>query len=62
MTFADSGVFSTTMRDEVVSPYFFFYYFGDIARLRWGAGGVHPFVSRPSKTRIYYAGRRYPVS
>lgn len=53
----------TVYVDNIVeSDYWFAYWEGNIAKAKWNPenGGIQ--VTRPSKTRVYYAGRRDPVS
>lgn len=62
VSFADSGVYSTvSVAARIDSPWFFFYWGDNIAKARWDPQGEKT-LARPSKKRVYYAGRKYPVS
>lgn len=62
VSFADSGVYSTvSVASRIDSPFFFFYWGDGIAKARWEPQGEKT-LARPAKKRVYYAGRKYPVS
>ena len=62
VSFAASGVFATNRIDEYfLSVKAFFYWNGRLAYLDYNPEG-DVTLDRPSKTRVYFAGRQFPVS
>lgn len=62
ISFAESGAYSATAFDaRIQTPYFFVYSGGIVAKAKANPSGAIS-VSRPSKRRVHYAGRRWPVS
>ena len=62
-TKASSQAVKTVYVDNIIESDYWFAYWGEnIAKAKWNPenGGIQ--VTRPSKTRVYYAGRRDPVS
>lgn len=62
-TKASSQAVKTVYVDNIIESDYWFAYWGEnIASAKWNPenGGIQ--VTRPSKTRVYYAGRRDPVS
>ena len=62
-TKASSQAVKTVYVDNIIESDYWFAYWGDnVAKAKWNPdnGGIQ--VTRPSKTRVYYAGRRDPVS
>lgn len=62
-TKASSQAVKTVYVDNIIESDYWFAYWGDnIAKAKWNPdnGGIQ--ITRPSKTRVYYAGRRDPVS
>lgn len=62
-TKASSQAVKTVYVDNIIESDYWFAYWGDnVAKAKWNPdnGGVQ--VSRPQKTRVYYAGRKDPVS
>ena len=62
-TKASSQAVKTIYVDNIIESDFWFAYWGDnVAKAKWNPdnGGIQ--VTRPQKTRVYYAGRRDPVS
>lgn len=61
-TYADSGAAnSVTFANRLVTPWFFFLFGDDLARARWNPSGDVK-LKRPAKRRVFYAGRKDPVS
>lgn len=62
VAYAESGAYSRIECEcTVVTPWFFLYFEDDMARARWDPEGAIS-LARPSKQRVWYAGRRHPVS
>lgn len=62
-TKASSQAVKTVYVDNIIESDYWFAYWGDnIASAKWNPenGGIQ--ITRPSKTRVYYAGRKDPVS
>lgn len=62
-TKASSQAVKTVYVDNIIESNYWFAYWGDnVAKAKWNPenGGIQ--VTRPQKTRVYYAGRRDPVS
>lgn len=62
-TKAASGAVNTVYVDNIIKSDYWYVYWGDnAAKAKWNPenGGIQ--ITRPSKTRVYYAGRRDPVS
>lgn len=62
-TKASSQAVKTIYVDNIIETDYWFAYWGEnVAKAKWNPdnGGIQ--VTRPSKTRVYYAGRRDPVS
>lgn len=62
-TKASSGAVTTVYVDNLIeTPYWFAYWGENVAKAEWNPdnGGIQ--ISRPQKTRVYYAGRKDPVS
>lgn len=62
-TKASSQAVKTVYVDNIFESDYWFAYWGEnVAKAKWNPdnGGIQ--VTRPSKTRVYYAGRRDPVS
>ena len=62
-TKASSQAVKTVYVDNIIETDYWFAYWGEnIAKAKWNPdnGGIQ--VTRPQKTRVYYAGRRDPVS
>lgn len=62
-TKASSQAVKTVYVDNIIESDYWFAYWGEnVASAKWNPdnGGIQ--ITRPSKTRVYYAGRRDPVS
>lgn len=62
-TKASSQAVKTVYVDNIIETDYWFAYWGEnVAKAKWNPdnGGIQ--VTRPQKTRVYYAGRRDPVS
>lgn len=62
-TKASTQAVKTVYVDNVIESDYWFAYWGEnVAKAKWNPdnGGIQ--ITRPSKTRVYYAGRRDPVS
>lgn len=62
-TKASTQAVKTVYVDNIIESDYWFAYWGDnVAKAKWNPdnGGIQ--VSRPQKTRVYYAGRKDPVS
>lgn len=62
VTFAESGSVAKAVFETVfATPWFFFYFEGEVARGMWNPS-ESVSLGRPGKKRVRYAGRKYPVS
>jgi len=62
-TKASSQAVKTVYVDNIIESDYWFAYWGDnVAKAKWNPdnGGIQ--ITRPQKTRVYYAGRKDPVS
>lgn len=62
-THAASQAVKTIYVDNIIESDYWFAYWGDnVAKAKWNPDNDGIQVTRPQKTRVYYAGRRDPVS